>query len=244
MSTECTDGYRMELPCACNDSGRQIIHTIVDYANRDTPPLDEILQLHQIIHPLGPAVRGCLFCSTNDDVVLKLLDGLARLGTLYQAAQRPYSKPSVAQATGNGNLPSCSWHTLSENAGPKAPETTERAVVGEVDSTPGSVGRSMPSVVLGRMELMESEASLVAVTLIKQGLSQTGSHLRDLQHHLTKCMVAGKITSGTYDTYRRRIADILNGIYSSLACIYASIRNKLCGLIGRGGWWATLVTYT
>ena len=208
----------MELPCACNDSGRQIILNVLDYMNRDTAPLDEILQLHQSIQLLGPALRGCIFCSTNDDVVLKLLDALACLGTLYKAAQNPYCRPSVGLAT--GNFTDHSRHrTLSDNACPKAWETTDRTIAGGMDSTLGSVASSMPLIVLGRMELMESEANLVAVTLINQGLAQTGSHLRELQQHLTKCLTAKQISSGNYDSYRRRIAGILNGIYSSLACV-------------------------
>lgn len=174
----------MDLPCYCNDSGKHIFRTMASFAGNKSAPLDEVLQLHQNIHLLGRGIRDCLVCCTNDDIMAALLDGLATLSTLYEAARIKYSE---ASAPG--------------------------------DATPKSVPTAMPSVVLGRIELTDSETNLVAVTLIKQGLSQTGSHLRDLQQHLTKCLTAKKMERSNYDVYKRRVGEILNGIYSSLAGI-------------------------
>lgn len=192
---------------------------MASFAGHKSAPLDEILQLHQNIHLLGPGIRECLVCCTNDDVMAALLDGLGTLCILYEAARIKYSEASAP-----GDV-TCDTRVQIDPAAHPFPgdsatpaEKTSKGVNGHhVHPTSKSVPNAMISVVLGRIKLTDSETNLVAVTLIKQGLSQTGSHLRDLQQHLTKCLMANKMKSSNYDVYKRKLGEILNGIYSSLA---------------------------
>ncbi|RYP79647.1 hypothetical protein DL769_002836 [Monosporascus sp. CRB-8-3] len=188
-------------------------------------PLDEILQLHQNIHLLGPGIRECLICCTNDDVMAALLDGLARLCLLYEAARIKYSEANMSadgpcDARVQIHPANGAAHPVQQGH-PTAPadKTSAGASRHHVHPTPRPAPNAMPSVALWRIELTDSETNLVAVTLIKQGLSQTGAHLRDLQQHLAKCLMARKMKSSNYDIYKKRVDGILNGIYSSLACI-------------------------
>lgn len=209
----------MDFPCSCNEPGRQVFEAMTSFAGRNCARLDEILQLHQRIHLLGPGIRECLTCSTNDEVMLGLLDGLATLRVLYQAASVRHSAGEAGDGIG------CGTHQTAGCPASDCPaRQRETPSEGEVPSDMHSTyyntaALAMPSVVLGRVELTTAEANLVAIILIKQGLRQTGSHIRDLQHHLTKCLTAKKIKDKNYDIYKRRTGEILSGIYSSLACI-------------------------
>ena len=187
---------------------------MANFAGYKSAPLDEILQLHQNIHLLGPGIQECFACCTNNDVMVALLDGLAILCTLYEAARIRYSE---ASAPGGVTCDTClpvrpAARPFPDSAAP-AEKTGEGANGHHEHSTPKSVSNTISPVVLGRTELPDSERNLVALVLIKQGLSQTGSHLRDLQQHLTKTKTSN------YDIYKRRVGEMLSGTYSSLACI-------------------------
>ena len=210
----------MNLPCSCNDSGKHIFRTIANHEGQ-SPPLDEILLLHQKILLLGPGIRQCLVCCTNDDTMKALLDGLATLCILYEAVRIRYSEANASEdATRDASVqiyPTA--HPFPRNSAAQGEKTSKEAIRYHVHPTTISVPHALPLVVLGRLELTDSERNLVAVALIKQGLSQTGSHLRDLQQHLASCLMDRKMKSSNYDVYKRRVGEILNGIYSSLACI-------------------------
>ncbi|KAF2624089.1 hypothetical protein BU25DRAFT_166901 [Macroventuria anomochaeta] len=211
----------MDLPCSCNESGKDIFQTLASSKGHKSAPLDEILQLHQNVHLLGSGIRECLGCCTNDDVMAALLDGLATLSTLYEAAHIQYSKTSapgdVTCDTPVQIHPAA--YPFPGNSTAPPDETHERLSGHHVHPTLRAVPDATPVIVLGRIELTEFETSLVAVTVIKQGLSQTGSHLRDLQQHLTKCLMVKKMQKSNYDVYTRRVGEILNAIYASLAGI-------------------------
>lgn len=187
-------------------------------AGHENVPMDEILQLHQNIHLLGPGVLKCLICCTNDNVITALLDGLATLCMLYEAARTRYWEASAL-----GDVTCDNRAHVPLDAHPNPDDSTERTSEGinehPVPSAQKSAPCAMPSVVLGRIQLMDSETNLVFVTLIRQGLRQTGSHLRDLQEHLTKCLMAKKMESSTYNVHKRRVVELLSRIYSSLACM-------------------------
>ncbi|RYO90049.1 hypothetical protein DL766_004895 [Monosporascus sp. MC13-8B] len=190
----------------------------------ESAPMDEILQLHQNIHLLGPGIRECLVCCTNNDVMAALLDGLATLCILYEAARIKYWEASAPGDVTRDSRDSRAQihpaaHPFPGDSAAPAERTGEGTNGHRVHPTPKSVPNAMPSVVLGRIQLTDSETNLVYVTLIRQGLRQTGSHLRDLQQHLTKCLMAKRMESSTYHVYKRRVIELLSGIYSSLACI-------------------------
>ena len=214
----------MDLPCLCNDSGKHIIKTIGRQTGSKSAPIDEILQLHQNIHLLGPGIKECLVCCTNDDVMAALLDGLATLCILYESARINYCEASApGDITNNSNDNHAQPHQAAQSSTRRsaAPSeaTAETSGGQQACSTPKSMTNAMPSVVLGRIQFTDSETCLVYATLMKQGLRQTGSHLRDIQQHLTKCMLAKRMEICKYDAYKRRTSELLSGVYSSLAYI-------------------------
>lgn len=211
----------MDLPCSCNESGKNILQTMASLKCDKSAPLDEVFQLHQNIQLLGSGIRKCIGCYANDDVIVALLDGLANLSTLYGTAHTQYSKFSVGKdVVCDTSFQLQSGTDLSQgNSTTSNDETGGRPNGHNIHLIPRTVLSPMPSIVLGRIELTEFESSLIAVTLIKQGLSQTSSHLRDIQQHLIKCLTAKKIQTSKFDAYTRRVGEIMNGIYSSLAGI-------------------------
>lgn len=84
-----------------------------------------------------------------------------------------------------------------------------------LDEIPGC--STAPSVTLGRLKLSSDESNLVAGAIIKQGLSQTGLHLRDLQQCLTRSLTSEQMARSSYDLHKRRVSRILESTYSSLA---------------------------
>ncbi|XPS69795.1 hypothetical protein M3J09_002046 [Ascochyta lentis] len=209
----------MDLPCFCNDQGKQILQAMASLKDHPSAPLDQILQLHQDVQHLGSGVRNCMGCCTKDDVMAALLDGWATLSTLYEAAHIAYSKkitPGDLACDIPVRIHPADYPIPGHSIAPPN-ETCGGSNGDHVHPTLRRVPNAMSSIVLGRMELTESESSLVAVTLIKHGLSQIGSHLRDLQQHLNKCLMVKKMQSRNFNAHTKRVDEILKSIYASLA---------------------------
>ncbi|KAI1495873.1 hypothetical protein F5X99DRAFT_414681 [Biscogniauxia marginata] len=217
----------MDVSCACTGFGKQTIQSILDEMNRETAPLDEILHDHERLCHLARGVRNCKFCSLDDSAVSSVIQGLGRLSVLYEGARKSCCRFGAGDLFGHRGVPASDAYPPQTN---RQLDATNRDVGKTADGAAmdkAGVDVPMftpekdykPMIGLGRLALLESEADLVAVTLIKQGLSQIGFLLRDLQSLLAEGKVIEQTAQDRFEMHRILIDRILDDIYSSLARI-------------------------